>query len=234
MTRFATVSHLAEIELDALADAGITPTPAEIVELSALGHLVETPETSGMMARGEPVRVGGAVLWPFTYSGAHWYDSVGDTCQDPHAALAYCFAHGHSDSIHDATDKDVRAWRDKLTCTRGELDVAIMQVVSQDADAELPRRKDEEKSSHHSLVATLIAAAGGTPDMWERQMSISYVRRVMDAIIAHNAERGKSDDGDPRLRAQVALYWAAEKIRRRHQAEADKRATEATGPESGA
>lgn len=220
MTRYATISHLAQIELDQLADLGITPTPAEIVEMSALGWEVETSDTTQYLARGVPVRVGGAVLWPLTLAAGDWYDRKGTRYRDTHGALAYAMAHGHTEAIATATEKDVRQWVRKLTCTRGQLDVAISEVLAQDTEADMPPEKQDAKHSAIPLTATLLAAVGGTPEMWERQMSIGYIRRVMDAVVMQNTEQGKSSASDPRLRAQVALYYAAEKVRKRAQAEA--------------
>jgi len=60
------LASLAEAEIDGLAAEGITPTAAEIVHINALAHLVESPSSRVALARGRPVFVGGAYLWPIT------------------------------------------------------------------------------------------------------------------------------------------------------------------------
>ena len=62
MQDLAKLSELAEAEIESLRAEGIDLTPAEIIEINALGWAVESPETRRLLARGVPVAVGGVYL----------------------------------------------------------------------------------------------------------------------------------------------------------------------------
>jgi hypothetical protein len=69
--------------------------------------------------------------------------------------------------------------------------------------------------------AFLSASCGATPDFWERRCSIGYALQVLNQIARQNAADGKPTANDPKIIAQRALGWAAEKIRNRGMATSD-------------
>lgn len=221
MQDLAKLSELAACEIDGLKADGIELTPAEIVELNALGWAVESPESRRLLARGAPVPAGGALLWPMSLYAQEWFDRVG--CRLPGStlqtwALAYAMAHGRADGDPLAVDgreaeKAVTRWAKGLRCTHGELCVAVSQVIAQEEDAEQPPSQTGGMAIG-DFSAFLAATAGGDPDFWERRCAAGYAYAVLDAIVRQNSAEGRKSLADPRIKAERALGWAVEKIRK--------------------
>lgn len=223
----AKLNSLAAAELSALEADGIRATPAEIVELNALGWAVECPSARMEMSRGYPVEVAGLRLWPLTLYAAGWLERVAASVPADlyAAALAYAMAHAYSDggeldsSGARAVD-DMRKWVRSLRCTARELAEAVDQVESQDEAAELPPEQDAEDSygiSRGDYSAFLSAATMQPPEFWERRCSQAYTFRMLHHVIRQKmAEGGHPVKDDAKIKAEIALGWAAEKIRQRH------------------
>ena len=216
----AKLSSYAEAEIETLQAEGVTLTPADIIAINALAWQVETQESRRLLARGIPVSVGGVTLWPLTIYAAEWYDRVG--CRmgaQATYALAFAMAHGRDDGALDiegrAAAKAVKRWTRQLTCTDTELQVAMAQILDQDREPDLPQREDGQTMTLGELVASVVAAVGGTADYWERRVSYGHVLAVVAAIGQQNRADGRPDANDPRLRADRALGYAVERIRRR-------------------
>lgn len=226
MQDLAKLSELAAAEIDALRAEGIELSPAEIVRLNALGWAVESPETRRLLARGAPVAVGGAILWPLTLHGQDWFDRVGCRLRGQARrayALGYAMAHGRGDGDTLAVDgreaeRAVVRWARSLRCTFAELNVAISQVLAQDEQPEQPPSKTGGMAIG-DFSAFLAAAAGGDPAFWERRCAAGYAYAVLDAIARQNSADGRKTLADPKIRATRALGWYAEKIKRRHRAQ---------------
>jgi len=60
----------------------------------------------------------------------------------------------------------------------------------------------------------LAAACGGEPDFWERRCAAGYTHAVFDCIVRQNSADGRKTLADPRLKAERALGWAIEKIKK--------------------
>jgi hypothetical protein len=60
----------------------------------------------------------------------------------------------------------------------------------------------------------MMAAVGGTPEMWERQVSIGYVRAVLETLGAQHSA-GTSHVPPSVARATMALGMACERIKER-------------------
>ena len=99
MQDYGKLNDLAAAEIDALERDGIKLTPADIVQLNALGWAVETPSARLGLSRGVPVQVGGAWLWPLTLQAAEWLERVGPEIQlqNESAVVAYAMAHCYAD-----------------------------------------------------------------------------------------------------------------------------------------
>ena len=223
MQDLAKLSELAEAEIETLRADGIDLTPAEIVEINALGWAVESPETRRLLARGAPVATGGVYLWPMSWYAQDWFDRVGchlDGNKRQTYALAYAMAHGRDAGEPLAmegrdAEKAVKQWGKSLKCTFGELNVAISQILQQDEDAEQPPGETGGMSMG-DFSAFLAAACGGDPDFWERRCAAGYTHAVLDCIVRQNSAEGHKTMADPRIRAERALGWKIECIKRDH------------------
>jgi len=224
MQDLAKLSELAEAEIESLRAEGITLTPAEIIEINALGWAVESPETRRLLARGAPVAVGGATLWPMSLYAQDWFDRVGchlDSNMRQTYALAYAMAHGRDEGeplvIEGRTaEKAVSRWAKSLKCTFGELNVAISQILQQDEDAEQPP-SETGGMAMGDFSAFLASACGGDPDFWERRCAAGYTHAVLDCMVRQNSAEGHKTLADPRIKAERALGWAIEKIKKSRQ-----------------
>jgi hypothetical protein len=233
MTVCQKLSDLAKAELEELKDAGIQATPEEVVTINYLAAMVESPTARRELSRGRPVILtGGVALWPRTISGAlwwEWFDSEsagGDRLKT--LAMAYSMAHGRDIptecyDIKIATDT-VRVWSRQLRVTPAELDCAISEMLEQEDDGveQPPTDSDEDTSTTlQELAAVMVATAGGSPEMWERQVSIRYVCDMLTTITAQNQVENRPSDADPKIRAEKALGYAIMRVRDRHAQEQD-------------
>lgn len=221
MQDLAKLSELAEAEIDNLRADGIDLTPAEIVELNALGWAVESPETRRLLARGAPVSVGGVYLWPMSLYAQDWFNRVGcelDGKASPVYALAYAMAHSRDPGEPLALDgreaeRVVQAWGKTLKCTFDELNVAISQIIQQDEEPDQPP-SETGGMTVGDFSAFLASTCGGDPDFWERRCAAGYTYAVLDAMIRQNSAEKRPTLADPRIKAERALGWAVEKIRK--------------------
>lgn len=223
------LNDLAAAEIDALERDGIKLTPADIVQLNALGWAVETPEARRHLARGVPVPVGGIWLWPMTLYAADWLDRIDipKGTQDEPLFVAYAMANAYSlgDEFNN-TGTDalpiVRRWAKKIKATMGEITAAVEQVLDQDAAPELPSwPADDKPMSTGDFSAFLAATNGGDPEFWERRCCIGYAVAVLSLVVKQNMADGNPTANDPKIVAERALGWAAEQIRARETAASD-------------
>ena len=229
------LSDLARAELEDLRAHGIEPTDDEIVEINALAREVETPAVREELARGRPFRAGDVWLWPFTLNAGTWFRRVGCLMPNPRAALAYALAHpcDELETIDERpfmrglfavlrrhyarprpTKRDVSSWYDALKCRVAELDLAIAGCLEQVEEPDVPHRETDRGSTPGELSATMIATVGGDPAMWERQVSIGYLRSVLDTLAAQQ-QAGSGHVAPNVARATMALGMAVERIKER-------------------
>lgn len=206
------LNDLARAELDDLRRAGHAPTDDDVIEINALAEDVLTPDTRRALARGRPVECGGAWFWPLTISSSAWFSEIGCDMPDPTAALAFAAAHSSDDRIHEADWPAVRRWYRGLRCRPSALSLALSAIIAQDEETEIPHRDGERGMKAGELSSAMVATAGGDPAMWERQVSIGYIRAVLNTLAAQNKPSGVP----PAVaRATMALGMACEKIRNR-------------------
>jgi hypothetical protein len=224
MQDLARLSSLAEAEIDALRADGIEPSPAEIVMLNALGWAVETPETRRALSRGNPVRVGGATLWPMTIKANDWHNRVGCSMRGNRMrtiALAYAMAYGSSEGDEleaegKQAERAVSKWYKNLRCTWEELNVAMAEIINQDSDGyDLPKDETSKGMTLGDFVASLVAMTGISAPFWERRCCMGHALAVLTAIVEQNKEDNRPSGSDPRIRAERALGFAVERIRNR-------------------
>jgi len=216
------LNDLAAGEIAALEAEGITLTASEIVLLNSLAWSVECPESRRHLSKGVPVPCGASTLWPLTLYASDWLDRVGSKLGDRMATFAVGFSMAHAYDESGALDcegrqaeKRVMAWFKSLRCTPKEFGVCVEQVLQQDESPEMPPSGHDGTMSVGDFSAFLCAACGGTPDFWERRCSQGYAFAMLNAIAKQNAADGKPTAGDPRIMAERALGYAAEKIRQR-------------------
>jgi len=85
--------------------------------------------------------------------------------------------------------------------------------LAQDEDAEQPP-SETGGMTMGDFSAFLASACGGDPDFWERRCASGYTHAVLDCLCRQNSADGKKTMADPRIRAERALGWAVEKIKR--------------------
>ena len=215
---------LASAELEALAGEGIACTPGEILRIQWLAQQVETPAARMALARGNPVHVGGAVLWPLTMAADQWWRAASPyatTNREQIAVAAYAMAHCRAiDGLETvAPDRAVSVagrWLKGLQCRPEEVVEAVALVQEQDdiePDITDPKRQHSETSAS-GLVALLCALVGGPPDVWERQVAIGYIRQQLEASYAQIAAKAGHDAAATRrIDATRNLGLAVEEIR---------------------
>jgi len=222
MQDLAKLSDLAAAEIEGLQAEGIVLTPAEIIEINALGWAVESPESRRLLARGVPVEVGGVFLWPLSLYAQEWFGRVGCRLRGEVRqayALGFAMAHGRDPgeplAIEGRTaERIITQWARGLRVTFGELNVAISQVLAQEEEAEQPPGPAGGGMPVGDFSAFLAATAGGDPDFWERRCAAGYAYAVLDAIVRQNSAENRPSMADPRIKAERALGWAIEKIKR--------------------
>lgn len=222
MQDLAKLSELAQAEIESLRADGIDLTPPEIIEINALGHAVESPESRRLLARGAPVPVAGSYLWPMSLYAQEWFDRVGchlDGNTRQAYALAYAMAHGRDAGDPLAiegreAEKTISRWAKSLKCTFGELNVAISQVLQQDEEAEQPPSEENGGMTIGDLSAFIAASCGGDPEFWERRCAAGYVYAVLDCTVRQNNADGHKTLADPRIKAERALGFAINRIKK--------------------
>lgn len=229
MQDYGKLNDLAAAEIDALERDGIKLTPADIVQLNALGWAVETPSARRHLARGVPVPVGGVWLWPLTLYAHDWLSRLGDTFNDNRDVLAVAYAMAHSytesgelDCAEHGVESRVKEWSKKLRATPDEIKEAVEQVLDQEAKFDLPKSPaDDNPMSAGDFSVFLAATNGGDPEFWERRCSLNYAVAVLNQVVRQNMADGKPTANDPKIIAMRALGWAVEKIRNRETAVQD-------------
>ena len=223
----AKLCDLARAEIEALAEAGIACTPDDVVLLNALAWKVETPTHRMALSRGAPVFAGSVALWPMTLASESWWQrAIEGTGRESRqtALLAFAMAHSRQQDALDAIDpatayKQADAWSRRLPCRRGELMEAISQVLAQDDNGPSVRDPKAEAGAMPpgQMVSVLVSAAGGPPEMWERQVAIGYLREQFQAANAQMAaEQGGSLRDSDMVHATRQLGLAVEAIRQRN------------------
>jgi hypothetical protein len=225
MHDLAKLNELAGYEIEDLIKAGITPTPAEIVELSAIGWQVQTPDVRRELARGVPVAVGNTHLWPLTMYASDWYHRIGCNIGLDELALGYAMASGYTEEIlpesKNVARRAVKAWAHTCRVRKKALRVAISQVLQQDEDYELPPDEDGPATPSVGEISARIAALcpGASPEFWERRCSYKYALDVLNCAVEQMNESGRPLPTSPVITATRALGWAVEKIKQRHEKE---------------
>jgi hypothetical protein len=211
----AELNSIAEGEIAALRLDGITPTDADVVLINALCWAVQSPRIRMELAKGRPVQCGNRWLWPLTLCAEEWFRREGADCPDPRGALAYAMSRAHDESLSVATYADAKAWIKGTLATSDQLLEATAQVVSQERGPDMPPSDDANGLTAGELSAALLATAGGTADMWERQCSIGACKATLDVLAAQQRADGKSIFQSAKIKATIALGWAVERIRQR-------------------
>lgn len=230
MRTTAKLSDYAAATIEDLAAEGIQLTPTEIITINALAWEVETPSTRAMLARGIPVPIGGATLWPQTLRAAEWYGRVG-TSMRPRwlcsIALGYSMAHGYSegpelDAVGTKAAMAVLGWYWQLRCRTTALILAMSEVLSQEEEAEQPPDDSTAEMGIGEFSAALCAASGISADFWERRCSQGYAFATLSALAAHAETESKQLSSEPTLRAERAMGWYEEKLKRKYGRKADQ------------
>jgi len=212
------LNDLGQAELDALRAAGVALTDDDVVRINALAADVTDPDTRRALSRGRPIHCGGVWFWPWTAAAAQWFQDVGSDMPDPNAALAYSQAYGYSSLLYRADWPEVRRWRGTLRCRPRELAMVVAEIIAQEEETEIPQRASDGTATVGDLSAAMMAMAGGTVEMWEQQVSIGYVRAVLNTLAAQAKAAGSGGVSPAVARATMALGMECERIKERGRA----------------
>ncbi len=213
------LNDLAKAEIAALEADGIRLTAAEIVELNAIGWAIESPELRADLARGVPVPLAGAWLWPLTLYAENWFKRVGLKMSGALGdfALAYAMAHGYEDGKLEVAGAEARRavseWVGKLRCTIPQLQEAVAQVLRQDAQHPVPHGVDERPMTDGEFSIYLATLSGESPEFWERRCAVGYARAMLVCLFMQNQAEGKPSRHDPKIMAERAMGYRIEQIR---------------------
>jgi len=176
---------LARHKLAALRAAGCAVSDDDVVRLNALAWEIETPSKRDALARGRPTAVGNVVLWPLTCAAYHWWTDNCETFDDPLLAMAYAMANARED-LSQKSNADVRRFSRSIRARREQIEIAVETVLSEDG---MDGGKTDDGSGHTVSELSLIMHAlhGGTPQLWETQVSIGYIRDYISVLLQQSA-----------------------------------------------
>ena len=216
-----TLSNQATAELADLRARGIAVTDQDVVLINALCWEIESPTNRAQLARGKPIECGGVWFWPLTVSALHWISETADKMPNSDLACAYAMAYD-GDCIEKTTWADVRKWSKKVNATQAQLETVMRALIDEDTRLTTENANtDEQQATVCKLSLTMHALHGGTPEMWERQVSIGYVFDFVDTLLAQ-ARAGSDKAGDVlKARSNYALACAISEIEKRQEKKAD-------------
>ena len=175
------------------------------------------------------MRVGGAVLWPFTLIASQWYESKAhwfNGVDEETYAIAYALAHGRRGTLRTSAHHDRRVaraavlrWARSLSCTDGELVIAVAAMIDQmrrTASDDGAQIEENEKATTAGITAFLAANTSEGPEYWESRVCVPYIVEMMRVIREQNSVDGKPLKDDPRIIAERNLGRAIERIKREH------------------
>ncbi len=196
--------------LEHLRGRGCKLTDADVIEINALAsEVADKGRFTEKLSRGRPVHCGGAWLWPLTLQASDWFDNTGCFMSDGRAALGYAMSHGEDEALPTVSKREVKKWLRGLRCTMSQLVVAMHEIMEQDDSPDLTRPNDEKKTgggmSAGRLSAVMVARCGGTPEQWERRVSVDYLRTILETLSEQAAAEGGSTMDSQTLKAEDAL-----------------------------
>lgn len=216
------IPDLAVAELDALRNDGAEPTWQEVADVIALCRRIQSPEVRLMVAKGLPVRIGGAKLWPLTIRAAAWLDAAYGAFSDPAwcgRSVAYAMAHARmaGDSAWPCTSAAVRAtvrrWWRNLTATEREVVEAIRQIEAQSSDA--PEAKANRRKRAVEILSRYCATTGYDPATVEG-LRVDVAAQVVIAVHAAAQDAGEDMRDSDTLDAEHGLGVLLARIRARY------------------
>ncbi len=230
------LNQRAKAELETLQESGIELTWSDVVEINHLAWMIESPSGSLLSARGEPVRIPGAILWPMTLQAHDWWldhDEWFNGIDEQTKALGYLLAHGRRACLRarlatrPVARRAVFSWVRRLPCTVEELTIGVGTIleqgqgvedeIPQDAKAEELQDDDGGKLSTGQLVAFLVANTGLPGDYWERKVSAAFIGEQVQTIVRQGNCDDKPAKDDPRIVAERNLGYALMQIEDREQ-----------------
>lgn len=206
---------LARHRIAQLRGAGHTVTDDDVVRLNALACEIETPARRRELARGRPVQAGGYWLWPLTCAAHQWWIDNLESFGDSVMALAYAMAYTGED-IETKTAKDVAKFGRSMRVNRNALREIVEQIVENDSPSAGGGTTDSAAAfSPCELARVMHVIHGGTPEMWERHVSVGYIRAYLATALAQ--ARAGSEGGRDLIRdkANYDFACACEAIEKR-------------------
>jgi len=221
------LSELASAEIEELRDQGLNPTDQDIVTINALAWEIQHLTNEILSARGEPVRIPGAVLWPLTLQASDWWSSYGEwftTLDEQTKALGFLMAHGRRVCLRSrlatrsVARRAVFAWGRHLPCTFAQLQIAVGSVLEQMRTNSDDTKRDEDepdRTSNGELIAFLMSSTGLDAEYWERRVSVPFINEQVRVIVKQLQVDDKPSKDDPRIIAERNMGLALKEIKER-------------------
>lgn len=192
--------------LRALAAAGVTPTPAELVWLGLLAEKADRPLDVGVpWVSGAPLCHGGVMFWPLTLQAKHWYLYWHPRFEgnDLGQVLLYAFAHVCSRlgdntllplSEYGLIEEAVTTWFEGLAMTERQLLAVYGKLRLLDEEEETLHDPTKAATTEEAgpvdldrKVAILCKTfQGTTPQFWRCEISDAEANRLlvtMDTVL---------------------------------------------------
>lgn len=218
------LTDLALSELRALADAGVRPTPQDVLDIQALSLAALDSDGDDLaLSTGTPVHAGGSWFYPPTVAAAAFVAAVaplafGDTALETHVhGFASC--KGSDPDAMRLRGREaiaaVRAWAARLTCTvERETEAILSHYAANPPAVHSADEDDAEADAIESLARTAFCSLGGDLRAYEYQMSIPC---VIDLLRRHTrlASAAGGSHSEARVQELRALALKCEEIRAR-------------------
>ena len=230
-------SQLAQDDLDDLRAEGLVPTDRDVVRL----HLVACRITDGQETTGANFPrwaiAGGSVFHQPTLAAIFWYKYAETFAEDEDTTdfmLAFACKHGREqkylDNLRDPDEiqRALGLFIASLTCTRAELDRALLFVISGNGNAEAEKTElekraeekrgtdetDDDRQQYEAIIASVAAVSGLSLD----DIMSSTSSRLLNIIYSANVVAGCKMSGQSK-KAHAKYLATFESIARRLRAE---------------
>jgi len=225
---------IAKTQIDIFAAQGVTLELHHVCWLNDLCRKITNPTGGTTLAKGTPHRAGNLWLWPLTRQAEVWYQFILDALdgEENHVlALVYAMAHAREHDAfsglysRDAAINHLVAWNKTVVATTAEMMDAVSGVLDAADEMDIisiPNEGATEPTGAAFNVAQwVISQVGGTPDLWEREVSRKYLHEIADTIrLQKEAEAGvegpSKSDNDPTLIAERRMLQAVQLLEWRY------------------
>jgi len=182
------VPDIVAVEINRLRKLDIAISDDDVVWLSCLGYLVESPNGQTLEASGIADGVllsNEIVLKPLTVQASKWLKKYGGVNFRVDDTLVVAYAMANSDDLTfdkriSKVVKAVRKWTSSLKITLGEIEVAVARMLANDT----PEKPGGKILSTEEVIALLVAATGLSIEYWNAQ-TWEHVNDVYSGVVKY-------------------------------------------------